>query len=106
MSTWPTPSTVRRRLPSWSTLTKWRGLVGQFNAGAAARPFCRRHLHGRTRDVASNRLPSKWPKNLVKTSGAADPYRTRCRKGPTRPVASQFEYSERCRKPAPADNSA
>ncbi|MER9202929.1 site-specific integrase [Mesorhizobium sp. M0933] len=26
------PSTVRRRLSSWSTLTKWRGLVGKFNA--------------------------------------------------------------------------
>ncbi|MEP9373829.1 tyrosine-type recombinase/integrase [Mesorhizobium sp. KR1-2] len=28
------PSTVRRRLSSWSTLTKWRGLVGTFNAPA------------------------------------------------------------------------
>ncbi|NGO55459.1 site-specific integrase [Allomesorhizobium camelthorni] len=26
------PSTVRRRLSSWSTLTKWRGLRGKFNA--------------------------------------------------------------------------
>lgn len=26
------PSTVRRRLSSWSTLTKWRGLTGKFNA--------------------------------------------------------------------------
>ncbi|MES0139448.1 site-specific integrase [Mesorhizobium sp. M0016] len=26
------PATVRRRLSSWSTLTKWRGLVGKFNA--------------------------------------------------------------------------
>jgi integrase len=26
------PSTVRRRLASWSTLTKWRGLRGAFNA--------------------------------------------------------------------------
>lgn len=26
------PSTVRRRLSSWSTLTKWRGLIGNFNA--------------------------------------------------------------------------
>ncbi|MES0168546.1 site-specific integrase [Mesorhizobium sp. M0027] len=26
------PSTVRRRLSSWSTLTRWRGLVGNFNA--------------------------------------------------------------------------
>ncbi|TIX41346.1 MAG: integrase, partial [Mesorhizobium sp.] len=26
------PSTVRRRLSSWSTLTKWRGLHGKFNA--------------------------------------------------------------------------
>ncbi|MER9558217.1 site-specific integrase [Mesorhizobium sp. M0323] len=26
------PATVRRRLSSWSTLTKWRGLVGNFNA--------------------------------------------------------------------------
>ena len=26
------PSTVQRRLASWSTLTRWRGLAGQFNA--------------------------------------------------------------------------
>src|SRR5690606_21067325 len=26
------PSTVRRRLSSWSTLTRWRGLKGNFNA--------------------------------------------------------------------------
>ncbi|MER8778937.1 tyrosine-type recombinase/integrase [Mesorhizobium sp. M0977] len=26
------PSTVRRRLSSWSALTRWRGLVGNFNA--------------------------------------------------------------------------
>ncbi|RUV79811.1 integrase, partial [Mesorhizobium sp. M1A.F.Ca.IN.020.32.1.1] len=26
------PSTVRRRLSSWSTLTQWRGLEGKFNA--------------------------------------------------------------------------
>ena len=26
------PSTVRRRLSSWSTLTRWRGLRGRFNA--------------------------------------------------------------------------
>lgn len=26
------PSTVRRRLSSWSTLTRWRGLTGNFNA--------------------------------------------------------------------------
>jgi len=26
------PSTVRRRLSSWSTLTRWRGLTGKFNA--------------------------------------------------------------------------
>jgi integrase len=26
------PSTVRRRLASWSTLTQWRGLIGKFNA--------------------------------------------------------------------------
>jgi hypothetical protein len=26
------PDTVRRRLASWSTLTKWRGLTGSFNS--------------------------------------------------------------------------
>jgi hypothetical protein len=32
------PDTVRRRLASWSTLTKWRGLTGFFSSPASAPP--------------------------------------------------------------------
>jgi integrase len=56
------PSTVRRRLSSWSTLTKWRGLVGKFNAPglqsaiklavrASARPRGRKSKKAVTADI-------------------------------------------------------
>ncbi|CDX20596.1 Phage-related integrase (fragment) [Mesorhizobium sp. ORS 3324] len=32
------PATVRRRLSSWSKLTKWRGLKGRFNAPGSRAP--------------------------------------------------------------------
>ncbi|BCH19988.1 integrase (plasmid) [Mesorhizobium sp. L-2-11] len=56
------PSTVRRRLSSWSTLTKWRGLTGKFNAPglqsaiklavrASARPRGRKSKKAVTADI-------------------------------------------------------
>ncbi|MER8671176.1 tyrosine-type recombinase/integrase [Mesorhizobium sp. M1156] len=56
------PSTVRRRLSSWSTLTKWRGLRGKFNAPglhsalklavrASARPRVRKSKKAVTADI-------------------------------------------------------
>ena len=56
------PATVRRRLTSWSTLTRWRGLAGSFSAPAlksalrlavraAGRPRQRRSPHAVTADV-------------------------------------------------------
>lgn len=56
------PSTVRRRLSSWSTLTRWRGLTGNFNAPglqsairlavrASARPRKRKSDRAVTSDV-------------------------------------------------------
>jgi integrase len=56
------PSTVRRRLSSWSTLTRWRGLTGCFNAPglqsllrlavrASARPRGRKSRKAVTADV-------------------------------------------------------
>ncbi|RWB69716.1 tyrosine-type recombinase/integrase [Mesorhizobium sp.] len=56
------PSTVRRRLSSWSTLTKWRGLKGNFNAlglqsavklavRASARPRGRKSKKAVTADI-------------------------------------------------------
>ncbi len=56
------PSTVRRRLSSWSTLTKWRGLSGKFNAPglhsaiklavrASARPRGRKSKKAVTADI-------------------------------------------------------
>ncbi|MBP1848332.1 integrase [Rhizobium petrolearium] len=56
------PSTVRRRLASWSTITKWRGLEGAFTAPplksairlavrAAARPRKRKSAKAVTADV-------------------------------------------------------
>jgi integrase len=56
------PSTVRRRLSSWSTLTQWRGLTGRFNAPglrqalklasrACARPRGRKSPKSVTADV-------------------------------------------------------
>lgn len=58
------PSTVRRRLSSWSTLTKWRGLRGNFNAPglqsaiklavrASARPRSRKSRKAVTADILS-----------------------------------------------------
>ncbi|TGV18419.1 tyrosine-type recombinase/integrase [Mesorhizobium sp. M4B.F.Ca.ET.143.01.1.1] len=56
------PATVRRRLSSWSTLTKWRGLHGKFNAPglqsaiklavrASARPRGRKSKKAVTADI-------------------------------------------------------
>ncbi|MBA8907511.1 site-specific integrase [Aminobacter ciceronei] len=56
------PNTVRRRLSSWSTLTKWRGLTGTFNAPglqsairlavrASARPRGRKSKKAVTADI-------------------------------------------------------
>jgi len=56
------PATVRRRLSSWSTLTKWRGLKGRFNAPglqsavklavrASARPRGRKSKKAVTADI-------------------------------------------------------
>ncbi|HEV2501845.1 MAG TPA: site-specific integrase [Mesorhizobium sp.] len=56
------PSTVRRRLSSWSTLTQWRGLKGRFNAPglrqalklstrASARPRTRKSPKAVTADI-------------------------------------------------------
>ncbi|TIW09246.1 MAG: integrase [Mesorhizobium sp.] len=56
------PATVRRRLSSWSTLTKWRGLRGKFNAPglqsavklavrASARPRGRKSKKAVTADI-------------------------------------------------------
>ncbi|MER8802283.1 site-specific integrase [Mesorhizobium sp. M0998] len=56
------PNTVRRRLSSWSTLTKWRGLRGKFNAPglqsaiklavrASARPRRRKSRKAVTGDI-------------------------------------------------------
>ncbi|WP_315927390.1 site-specific integrase [Mesorhizobium sp. SP-1A] len=58
------PSTVRRRLSSWSTLTQWRGLKGKFNAPglrsalklasrASARPRVRKSAKAVTADVVA-----------------------------------------------------
>lgn len=61
------PSTVRRRLSSWSTLTQWRGLTGVFNAAslrtalklstrAAALPRRRKGAKAVTADVLTRML--------------------------------------------------
>ncbi|MCT7378642.1 site-specific integrase [Chelativorans salis] len=61
------PATVRRRLSSWSTLTKWRGLTGNFNAPglqsaiklavrASARPRGRKSRKAVTADILSTLL--------------------------------------------------
>ncbi|MER9606480.1 site-specific integrase [Mesorhizobium sp. M0243] len=61
------PATVRRRLSSWSTLTKWRGLRGKFNAPglrsaiklavrASARPRGRKSKKAVTADILSTLL--------------------------------------------------
>ncbi|ESY85932.1 integrase [Mesorhizobium sp. LNHC220B00] len=70
------PSTVRRRLSSWSTLTKWRGLVGNFNAPglqsaiklavrASARPRGRKSKKAVTADVLSALLKTCAGDRLV-----------------------------------------
>ncbi|MBB6470174.1 integrase, partial [Aminobacter lissarensis] len=56
------PATVRRKLSSWSTLTRWRGLTGHFNGPgvtsaiklavrAAGRPRIRKSLKAVTADI-------------------------------------------------------
>ncbi|RWO20286.1 tyrosine-type recombinase/integrase [Mesorhizobium sp.] len=61
------PNTVRRRLSSWSTLTKWRGLRGKFNAPglqsaiklavrASARPRGRKSKKAVTADILTTLL--------------------------------------------------
>lgn len=61
------PATVRRRLTSWSILTRWRGLAGSFSAPsfksalrlavrASARPRRRKSSHAVTGDVLARLL--------------------------------------------------
>ncbi|RUW32007.1 integrase, partial [Mesorhizobium sp. M2A.F.Ca.ET.015.02.1.1] len=70
------PSTVRRRLSSWSTLTKWRGLKGNFNAPglqsavklavrASARPRGRKKKKAVTADILSALLTACAGNRLV-----------------------------------------
>jgi len=59
------PSTVRRRLSSWSTLTQWRGLKGKFNA-----PGLRQALKLASRASARPR-GRKSPKAVTADAGAA-----------------------------------
>ncbi|RWJ00147.1 site-specific integrase [Mesorhizobium sp.] len=70
------PSTVRRRLSSWSTLTKWRGLKGNFNAPglqsavklavrASARPRGRKSKKAVTADILSALLTACAGNRLV-----------------------------------------
>ncbi|WP_353646524.1 site-specific integrase [Mesorhizobium sp. WSM2239] len=70
------PSTVRRRLSSWSTLTKWRGLRGKFNAPglqsaiklaarASARPRGRKSKKAVTADILSALLKACAGEKLV-----------------------------------------
>ncbi|MER8563669.1 tyrosine-type recombinase/integrase [Mesorhizobium sp. M0578] len=70
------PSTVRRRLSSWSTLTKWRGLVGKFNAPglqsaiklavrASARPRGRKSKKAVTADILAALLKTCAGDRLV-----------------------------------------
>ncbi|MER8847475.1 site-specific integrase [Mesorhizobium australicum] len=70
------PSTVRRRLSSWSTLTKWRGLRGKFNAPglhsaiklavrASARPRGRKSKKAVTADVLAALLQACAGDRLV-----------------------------------------
>ncbi|RWM11797.1 MAG: integrase, partial [Mesorhizobium sp.] len=68
--------TVRRRLSSWSTLTKWRGLRGKFNAPglqsalklavrASARPRGRKSKKAVTADILAALLKACAGENLV-----------------------------------------
>lgn len=70
------PSTVRRRLSSWSTLTQWRGLKGKFNAPglrqalklasrASARPRGRKSPKAVTADVVAALLKTCAGDRLV-----------------------------------------
>ncbi|RUW18540.1 tyrosine-type recombinase/integrase, partial [Mesorhizobium sp. M1E.F.Ca.ET.041.01.1.1] len=70
------PSTVRRRLSSWSTLTKWRGLKGNFNAlglqsavklavRASARPRGRKSKKAVTADILTALLTACAGNRLV-----------------------------------------
>lgn len=70
------PSTVRRRLASWSTLTQWRGLTGKFNAPglrsalklavrASARPRGRKSKRAVTADILSALLKACAGDRLV-----------------------------------------
>jgi integrase len=84
------PSTVRRRLSSWSTLTRWRGLAGKFSAPglqsairlavrASARPRKRKSDRAVTSDVlqallqtcASERLADIRDRALLLTAFAS-----------------------------------
>ncbi len=70
------PNTVRRRLSSWSTLTKWRGLTGKFNAPglqsatklavrASARPRGRKSKKAVTADIVAALLKACAGDRLV-----------------------------------------
>ncbi|GAA2884655.1 integrase [Aminobacter niigataensis] len=70
------PATVRRKLSSWSTLTRWRGLDGHFNAPglksalklavrAAARPRLRKSMKAVTSDVLAAVLKTCAGDSLV-----------------------------------------
>lgn len=70
------PSTVRRRLSSWSTLTQWRGLKGKFNAPglrqalklatrASARPRTRKSPKAVTADILGTLLKACAGDRLV-----------------------------------------
>ncbi|RWM47638.1 tyrosine-type recombinase/integrase [Mesorhizobium sp.] len=70
------PNTVRRRLSSWSTLTKWRGLKGKFNAPglqsaiklavrASARPRGRKSKKAVTADILTALLKACAGDRLV-----------------------------------------
>lgn len=70
------PSTVRRRLSSWSTLTQWRGLQGKFNAPrlrnamklavrASSRPRHRKSAKAVTVDVLTTLLKTCAGDRLV-----------------------------------------
>ncbi|MFJ1311336.1 site-specific integrase [Agrobacterium sp. P15N1-A] len=69
------PDTVRRRLASWSTLTKWRGLSGSFSSPAlkqairlavraTPRPRKRKSAKAVTSDVLAKLLATCAPENL------------------------------------------
>jgi integrase len=70
------PATVRRRLSSWSTLTRWRGLRGKFNAPglqsalklavrASARPRTRKSKKAVTADILAALLKACAGDRLV-----------------------------------------